>query len=329
MDDISAIFRISGPDIERTRLSVSRSGMYVGRVAGNDLVLKDPQISRRHMRLLWQDGAFWVEDLGSSNGVWLNGARIEPHILRTISPGDVLKAGPYTLIYEQLIEPNSGAKPSTDGYPPPPLATPPPTLAEVVPVHPRFVGTEPPPSPLEAFLPKVKFRESRFPDGIPQDQSNWLRYLPAIYSDPQRDGTLFTGRFLLIFESLFNPVVWMVDNFDLYLSPDIAPSEWLRWMASWFDLLLIPELPLERQRAIMRQLGWLFLRRGTRLGLERLLELYFDVRPEIMENVEGPCTFHVRLPLSQSENTVLGYDVAERLIASQKPAFTLFTLEVT
>ena len=38
----------------------------------------------------------------------------------------------------------------------------------------------------------------------------------------------------------------------------------------WFDLLMIDELPIDRKRAIVRQVGWLFLRRGTRVGLERL-----------------------------------------------------------
>jgi phage tail-like protein len=120
----------------------------------------------------------------------------------------------------------------------------------------------------------------------------------------------------------------MIDNFDFYLSTETAPQEWLQWMASWFDLLLLPDLPIERQRAVMRQLGWLFFRRGTRSGLERLLELYFDVRPEIVESRKTPAHFVVRLPLSQS-SVKLGREVADRLVASQKPAFAAYTLEIT
>jgi phage tail-like protein len=156
----------------------------------------------------------------------------------------------------------------------------------------------------------------------PPDYSNWMQYLPAIYSEDH-----FLGRYLLICESLFAPLVWMVDNFDLYLSPEVAPTEWLQWMASWFDLLLVDELPEARMRAIMDQIGWLYLRRGTRAGLERLLQLYFGVRPQIVEGPEA-CKFTVRLPLSASDVN-LSRDVIERLIASQKPAHTAFTLEIT
>lgn len=155
----------------------------------------------------------------------------------------------------------------------------------------------------------------------PPEKSNWMQYLPAIYSEDD-----FLGRYLLITESLFAPLVWMVDNFDLYLSPEVAPSEWLIWMASWFDLLLVPELPEARMRAVMDQIGWLFLRRGTRAGMERLLQLYFGVRPEIIEDAE-PCHFTVRLRLSDSEVKV-NQEVVERLIRTHKPAFAAFTLEI-
>ena len=166
-------------------------------------------------------------------------------------------------------------------------------------------------------------RGDEYPPGVPRQRSTWLNYLPAIYSDDE-----FIGRYLLICESIFAPIVWNIDNFDLYLTPDIAPPAWLQWMASWFDLLIIPDLPIERQRAILSQIGWLFLRRGTKIGLERLLELYFGVRPEIIENRNEPCHFVVRLALSKSE-TRFEREVAERLIASQKPAFASHTLEIS
>src|SRR5690606_38519886 len=86
-------------------------------------------------------------------------------------------------------------------------------------------------------------RHVEYPVGVPRDQSNWLKYLPEIFSNDE-----FLGRYLLIFESLLSPIMWTVDNFDLFLSPEVAPAQWLQWMTSWFDLLLLPELPIERQR---------------------------------------------------------------------------------
>ena len=44
----------------------------IGREAGNDIVLEDPQVSRHHARLTLQGGGYVVEDLGSTNGSFIN-----------------------------------------------------------------------------------------------------------------------------------------------------------------------------------------------------------------------------------------------------------------
>ncbi len=175
-------------------------------------------------------------------------------------------------------------------------------------------------SPAEPLPPLPTLNGTAFPVGIPKDASSWLKYLPSIYLD---DG--FTGRFLLIFEAMMSPDIWIIDNLDLYFSPDIAPLEWVRWLASWFDIYIAPELPAERQRAILDQAGWLAARRGTRIGLERLLELYCGVRPEIIEEAAH---FTVKLALSES-NVSLTRELLEILITKNKPAFASFSLELS
>ncbi len=63
----------------------------LGRRDDNDVVIDDPQISRRHASLSWEEGTFVLRDLGSANGTFLNAARItEPHILRE---GDAISLG--------------------------------------------------------------------------------------------------------------------------------------------------------------------------------------------------------------------------------------------
>ncbi|MBN1103404.1 MAG: SpoIIE family protein phosphatase [Deltaproteobacteria bacterium] len=56
-----AVFEIGG---ETTTL---------GRSPDNDIRIEDPSVSRRHARILRKDGGFFIEDLGSSNGTWVNG----------------------------------------------------------------------------------------------------------------------------------------------------------------------------------------------------------------------------------------------------------------
>jgi phage tail-like protein len=175
-------------------------------------------------------------------------------------------------------------------------------------------------SPQDPLPPIPSSNGAVYPIGIPHDSSTWIKYLPGIYLDDD-----FVGRFLLIFEAMMSPSIWIIDNLDLYFSPSMAPLEWVRWLASWFDILIVPELPEDRQRAILSQVGWLAQRRGTKAGLERLLELYFGVRPEI---IEEPAHFTVRLPLSESKVRIPN-EVIDRLILTHKPAFASYTLEIT
>ncbi|TEU17530.1 MAG: FHA domain-containing protein [Anaerolineales bacterium] len=63
----------------------------LGRRDDNDVVIDNPQISRRHASLSWEEGTFVLRDLGSANGTFLNAVRItEPHALRE---GDVIGLG--------------------------------------------------------------------------------------------------------------------------------------------------------------------------------------------------------------------------------------------
>jgi phage tail-like protein len=297
-DEVKAIFRISGPELETDEIVVGRQGLRAGRGSDNSLVLNHREISRQHMRIIWrEDDAYLVEDLNSSNGVYLNDARITPRLPQELSVGDVIRLGPYVLKLEQMV------------------------------VTQRAVRRPAPPEGPFETVQEARAAESigsinaSHPPGIPRDASTWLNYLPAIFSDDD-----FVGRFLLIFESMMAPITWHIDNFDLYLSPRVASSEWLRWMAGWFDVLLVPELPIERQRAILEQMGWLFMRRGTRAGIQRLLELYFEVPADITE--DDLCLFTVRLPYRADDPLLSSEALARRLIESQCPSFVSFRIEL-
>jgi len=159
--------------------------------------------------------------------------------------------------------------------------------------------------------------------GIPLDVSRYMEYLPGVYSDSD-----FLKRYLLIMESILAPLEWGVDSFEQFYNPLVTTPDWLQWIGSWFDILVHPTVPIERQRAVVKELNELYRRRGTRRALSRLLELYFGVQPEIIEHETPPCTFTVRLPLG-TDDSPLNRSLAEQLITACKPAHTGFTLEVT
>lgn len=64
--------------------------LVVGRHHSCDVVLADPEVSRRHARLCFRDGRWVVRDLESTNGTIVNGGRIGRCELR---PGDRLVFG--------------------------------------------------------------------------------------------------------------------------------------------------------------------------------------------------------------------------------------------
>lgn len=324
METIKLLFKISGPGIDRDELIVGRQGLRIGRSGDNSLPLNHREISRQHMRITWrEDDKYLVEDLNSSNGVWLNDTRLMPRIPAELNIGDFIRVGPFLLelldfIYEeehQQADVFVGPElPSPEDYP------------EQQPQR-QILPNVPPQARATQYTQGTNGHRPRqitgYLPGVPRDKSNWMKYLPEVF-----DQFEFIGRYLLIFESVAAPLFWTIDNFDMYLSPEVTTKEWIQWMSSWFDLLILPELPIAKQRRIMDQLGWLFLRRGTPSGLERMLELYFNVTPIITEN--GNCHFTVELPLSErNDDDGLGREVADRIINSQRPAFSSYTLEIT
>ena len=70
---------------------LEKEEILLGRDLANDIPISDPEISRRHARFMMQGESFLVEDLGSTNGTFLNGQRISsPQQLRA---GDVITLG--------------------------------------------------------------------------------------------------------------------------------------------------------------------------------------------------------------------------------------------
>jgi len=79
-----------GPRPDQT-FELHKDVYTVGREAGNDIIINDPQVSRHHARLTLQGGAYVLEDLGSTNGTFVNGRRVTG--LVSLSPGDMIGLG--------------------------------------------------------------------------------------------------------------------------------------------------------------------------------------------------------------------------------------------
>ena len=61
---------------------------YIGSQAGTQYDPGRNGISRLHAVIDWKDGKYWIQDLNSTNGTWLNGQGLLPHESRVIQNGD-------------------------------------------------------------------------------------------------------------------------------------------------------------------------------------------------------------------------------------------------
>ena len=78
--------------------ALERDRMTIGRRPDSDVFLDDVTVSRDHALLVRRNGEFYLDDLGSLNGTYVNRRRIESHRL---ADGDELQVGKYKLTFLQ------------------------------------------------------------------------------------------------------------------------------------------------------------------------------------------------------------------------------------
>jgi pSer/pThr/pTyr-binding forkhead associated (FHA) protein len=84
---------------EGLEIPVDRDWLVIGRGRSADLVLSEPTISRAHAAIGFEEGEFFVQDLGSTNGTGVNGQR-EPRT--SLSDGDEVQLGKLALRFTRI-----------------------------------------------------------------------------------------------------------------------------------------------------------------------------------------------------------------------------------
>lgn len=99
-----------------------RAGMVFGRLPACEWPLDDASVSRRHARVVQEAGAWFLEDLGSSNGTLLNGVRVPRLALRG---GDLVTLGSvaFDVLADEGDRPASPATASASTMPSQPSAS--------------------------------------------------------------------------------------------------------------------------------------------------------------------------------------------------------------
>ena len=93
---------IAGPGWGQFFLDAPGESLIIGRAADCQIAIVDQRLSRRHFRLVWNGTVCQLTDLGSANGTWVYGQRIQEAILRD---GDEIAAGDSVFRIDGIGEP--------------------------------------------------------------------------------------------------------------------------------------------------------------------------------------------------------------------------------
>ena len=86
---------VSGPLVGQT-VGLDRDVTTIGSVAGNTVLLTDTGVSRKHVGIKRLDGGYELADLGSTNGVYVNGEKVAR---RKLEVGDVIRVGTTEIVF--------------------------------------------------------------------------------------------------------------------------------------------------------------------------------------------------------------------------------------
>ncbi len=191
-------------------------------------------------------------------------------------------------------------------------------------------------------------RGSRSVDLAVKSNASYLNFLPEVYNYDD-----FINRFLMMFESFWKPVDQQISQIENYFDPDLAPEQFLPWLASWVGMEIDPSFPGDRIRDLIRCAIPFSHSRGTAQSLKLFLEMYSGGKVDISERkaqnmlIGGsmglgdgmalgldnkPNTVLVKMTVPSSELDRTGFTKAKyakkikEFIRSIVPAHTVFTL---
>ncbi|HUP45036.1 MAG TPA: SpoIIE family protein phosphatase [Thermoanaerobaculia bacterium] len=89
---------IQSPLFSPFRHKLEESPVSIGRASDCSIPIKDRYLSRRHAEIIHVDGSWLLKDLGSVNGTYLNGTRVERDV--ALKPGDRIRLGDTEIVFE-------------------------------------------------------------------------------------------------------------------------------------------------------------------------------------------------------------------------------------
>lgn len=139
---------------------LNKDVVTLGRDITNDIVINDPEVSRHHLRFTRGADGYTIEDLGSTNGTFINGQRVSAP--RPLNNGDMLGLGETVTLGYERARPVSFAPESPGAAP-----VQPPQYGQPAPQPPAY-GQQPPAQPPQYGQPPQQPAYGQQPPAQPQ-----------------------------------------------------------------------------------------------------------------------------------------------------------------
>lgn len=197
-----------------TEFTLDKAELLIGRDLSNDIVISDPEVSRRHARLVLTGNTYAIEDLGSTNGTFLRGQRLTAPVVLT--PGEVITFGEnMQLKYDYaMVDPDATVaafrRPAPGAEPPVvPQPAPIPAVPPVTPVSQPFIS-QPTPPPVEQ-VPPEQFSPQPIGQGyIPIQPPEPMVEPPAPAAKKKRSGWLVALLVVIGILLVFCIIPWLI-----------------------------------------------------------------------------------------------------------------------
>ncbi len=159
--------------------------------------------------------------------------------------------------------------------------------------------------------------------------------LPALFQEDELCQRLTTA-----FDAALAPVFTTLDCFESYLTPRLAPEDFVDWLASWVGIDIDETWTLERRRQLVEDAVALYRVRGTAVGLAAHIRLYTGATPELEES--GGCAWsetadsplpgssepHIIVRLEVPDPSTINATTVNRIVADSRPAHLPYGVEI-
>lgn len=149
-----------------------------------------------------------------------------------------------------------------------------------------------------------------------------------------------TQRLTAALDEVLAPALWVLDNVDAYLDPQLAPLDFVGWLAGIVGVELDETWPEARQRDLVAHAVELYAWRGTARGIAELVETYTGAEVDVADSggvtwsavpggqPPGQAAPTVRVRVRAIDPEAIDRARVEGLVAEAKPAHVVHTVEV-